>query len=200
MPGATPEEPAKFTSPAAGIPVALPRSNDPVSPKAQPPRSQATPGARLPDGWRPALAGMPEKADLEPGAHAVALLALVATLRKLDGRCAIHLVHAVETQRRIQIHFAVEEEDQIKCQCGVSKPFSFAVCAGEKGSGSLLVLLPAGRYSISNFPAGYSALIAGVGADSFTIQSVDSPTTLQPVPGTNDEYTVSQQMQITQPR
>lgn len=192
------EGPPEITSLDPSTPVV--QSTDSVAPEVQPPLNQTMPGARLPDGWRPTLAAMHERADVEPGAHAVALLALVASLRKLDGTCAIHLVHAVETQRRIQIHFAIEEEDQIKCRCGVSKPFSFAVCAGEKSSGSLFVLLPAGRYSISNFPGGYSALIAGVGADSFIIQSVDTPATLQPVPGTDDQYTVSQQMQITQPR
>jgi hypothetical protein len=162
---------------------------------------QSDPEPQLPDGWQRVLAAAPEKADPDPSVHVAALLGLVTRLKRLAGSHAIHLVHVVESQRRIQVHFAEADRQQIRCQCGVSKPFSFAVCAGEKGSRRLPLLFPSGSYSGSNYPAGYSVLISGFRGDSFTIQRVDAPAILQQVPGSAfDEYTVAQQMQITQPR
>jgi hypothetical protein len=142
---------------------------------------------------------VPEKADPDPILHASALLALIARFRQLGGSHSIHLVHAVASQGQIQLHFAQTDGDQVRCQCGVSKPFSFAVCAGERGSPKLPLVFPAGHYSVSNYPAGYSALIAGFSGDSFVIQGVGAPAVLRQVPlAGGDEYFVAQKMQITQ--
>lgn len=181
-----------------------------VSPETMPPMTPAPlrpsfgPGVplvepRLPDGWQQVVADAVSKAELEPAAHIAALAELLDGLRKLRGATTINLVHAVESGRRIKIHFAKVEGGQIQCPpCGPSKPFAFAVCVGDEDAERLYLLFPAGRYATSNYPMGYACLLSGSPSDKFTIQSVEAPAILQRVPGEETPvYSVTQPMLIT---
>ena len=97
-----------------------------MSPETMPPMTPAplrpsfSPGVplvepRLPDGWQQVVADAVSKAELEPAAHIAALAELLDGLRKLVALQPINLVHAVESGRRIKIHFAKVEGGQIQC-------------------------------------------------------------------------------------
>jgi hypothetical protein len=156
--------------------------------------------AALPDGWSQVLSQAAAKATHEPSDYIAALAELYSSLSQMPGGSGIRLVHAhITGVRVIQIHDAAISENSVQClSCDVSKPFSFAICAGDEGAGRLFLLLPAGIYADSNYPNGYSALLSGSRDEAFTIQSVKVPAVLRRTGGAGlAEYAVEQKMQYS---
>ena len=145
-----------------------------------PPSSQLS-APSLPENWSDDLRACGGR-DLSVGQHGHRLEDLRRCFEKKTEH-QVRLVHLASSSNGFVPHLATFDATRgVICNvCQDEKTYQATVCVGElNDTATILILLPIGELSTSNYPAGFQKLIENVPSGRFMIHGVKSPAVLQP--------------------